>query len=64
MLKRLSADRPRPAVKAGTQRRVEIGEQMIILGDCAEALALMPEASVDVIVTSPPYNIGLAVQHL
>ena len=60
VLKRLSADKPRPAVKAGTQRRVEIGEQMIILGDCAEALALMPEASVDVIVTSPPYNIGLA----
>jgi site-specific DNA-methyltransferase (adenine-specific) len=40
-------------------RRIEIGDQTIIVGDCAEALALMPEQSVDVVVTSPPYNIGL-----
>ena len=39
--------------------RIEIGDQTIIVGDCAEALALMPERSVDVVVTSPPYNIGL-----
>ena len=40
-------------------RRVQIGDQTIIVGDCAEALALMPEHSVDMVVTSPPYNIGL-----
>ena len=46
---------PRPA------RRVEIGDQTIIVGDCAEALALMPPESVDVVVTSPPYNIGAQI---
>jgi len=44
---------------ARAERVIEIGDQTIIVGDCAEALALMPENSVDVIVTSPPYNIGL-----
>jgi site-specific DNA-methyltransferase (adenine-specific) len=38
---------------------ITVGEQTIIVGDCAAALAEMPEQSVDVIVTSPPYNIGL-----
>src|SRR3954470_2302760 len=43
----------------GAERRIDIGDQTILVGDCAAALALMPERSVDVIVTSPPYNIGL-----
>ena len=29
-------------------------------GDCLQVLADMPDASVDVIVTSPPYNLGIA----
>lgn len=29
------------------------------LGDCVELLATMPEHSVDAIVTSPPYNLGV-----
>ena len=29
-------------------------------GDCLDLLADMPDASVDVIVTSPPYNLGIA----
>ena len=29
-------------------------------GDCLDVLATLPEASVDVIVTSPPYNLGIA----
>ena len=41
------------------ERRIEVGDQTIIIGDCAAALALMPERSADVVVTSPPYNIGL-----
>ncbi|ODU11080.1 MAG: modification methylase [Rubrivivax sp. SCN 71-131] len=30
----------------------------IHLGDCMEALRMMPDASVDLVVSSPPYNIG------
>ncbi len=32
----------------------------LLQGDCLDVLASMPEASVDVIVTSPPYNLGIA----
>jgi len=31
----------------------------LMLGDCLEVMATLPAASVDVIVTSPPYNIGI-----
>jgi site-specific DNA-methyltransferase (adenine-specific) len=41
-------------------RTVRIGGQTIHIGDCGELLREIPEASVDVVVTSPPYNIGLA----
>ena len=36
------------------------GSHRIDCGDCLELLAHMPERSVDVIVTSPPYNLGVA----
>jgi site-specific DNA-methyltransferase (adenine-specific) len=55
----LASEVPARTRSARTGERIEIGDQTIIVGDCAEALALMPERSVDVIVTSPPYNIGL-----
>jgi len=29
------------------------------LGDCLDVLARLPDASIDVIVTSPPYNLGI-----
>lgn len=35
------------------------GEQTVIQGDCLTWLRLMPSESVDVVVTSPPYNIGI-----
>ncbi|SEC07772.1 site-specific DNA-methyltransferase (adenine-specific) [Rhizobiales bacterium GAS191] len=35
------------------------GRHEIILGDCREELAAIAPESVDVVVTSPPYNIGL-----
>lgn len=38
---------------------VRIGSQTILVGDCAQILRTLPPCSVDVIVTSPPYNIGL-----
>ncbi len=34
--------------------------QRILHGDCLEVLAGMGDATVDVIVTSPPYNLGIA----
>jgi len=37
-----------------------IGRHALWRGDCLEVLPALPAESVDVIVTSPPYNIGLA----
>jgi site-specific DNA-methyltransferase (adenine-specific) len=37
-----------------------VGRQQIELGDCLTRLGAMQDASIDVIVTSPPYNIGVA----
>jgi site-specific DNA-methyltransferase (adenine-specific) len=34
--------------------------QRILTGDCLVLLRAMPAASIDVIVTSPPYNLGIA----
>jgi site-specific DNA-methyltransferase (adenine-specific) len=31
----------------------------LYLADCAEVFAQLPEASIDVIITSPPYNLGI-----
>jgi site-specific DNA-methyltransferase (adenine-specific) len=36
-----------------------LGAHEILCGDCLTLLPPLPEASVDVVVTSPPYNIGL-----
>ena len=37
-----------------------VGKQTVFQGDCLKALQWLSAASVDVIVTSPPYNIGVA----
>ena len=37
-----------------------VGRQRILVGDCLAHLAAMEPGSVDVCVTSPPYNIGVA----
>ena len=55
-LPRTERIRPR---RDSVPRTILVGEQKIVVGDCAAALAGMEERSVDVIVTSPPYNIGL-----
>jgi site-specific DNA-methyltransferase (adenine-specific) len=47
--------RPRP-----TLTQTDIGRHQIWSGDCIATLRGLPEASVDVIVTSPPYNLGIA----
>ncbi len=36
------------------------GGHRLLLGDCLDVLAAMEPESVDVIVTSPPYNLGIA----
>ena len=36
-----------------------IGPHQIFAGDCLEILAGLPAESVDVVVTSPPYNLGI-----
>ncbi|GBR51955.1 DNA methyltransferase [Neokomagataea thailandica NBRC 106555] len=40
-------------------RREKLGEHTLIRGDCTTVLRRMPAQSVDVIVTSPPYNLGI-----
>jgi site-specific DNA-methyltransferase (adenine-specific) len=45
--------------RARTKRTIRVGDQIIHVDDCLTVLATMPEQSVDVVVTSPPYNIGL-----
>lgn len=55
-------DRPSHAVssvKSPRTRRYRVGRQEIILGDCLRVMRRMEAASVDIVVTSPPYNIGL-----
>lgn len=42
------------------QRLWTIGRQTFIEGDCLAELKGLDSGSVDVIVTSPPYNIGIA----
>lgn len=34
------------------------GGRVVYVGDCLEVMASMPDGCVDVVVTSPPYNIG------
>jgi len=41
---------------------IETGK--IINGDCIEVMKKLPEGSVDLIVTSPPYGVGIAVKRI
>ncbi|MGD9744444.1 MAG: site-specific DNA-methyltransferase [Dongiaceae bacterium] len=52
--------RPRAPIEATGGAELRIGRQRILTGDCADALASLAPASVDLVVTSPPYNIGIA----
>ena len=38
----------------------EIGRQRVVHADCQHALRELGDKTIDVIVTSPPYNIGVA----
>ncbi len=48
------------AAAGGSHSHQIVGNQTIVRGDCLDVLPTLPAASVDVIVTSPPYNIGIA----
>src|ERR1700761_4357828 len=43
-----------------TRREWTVAGQRVVLADCLLGLAELPADSVDVCVTSPPYNIGVA----
>jgi len=42
------------------ERETCLGQHRLIQGDCLAVLPALPADSVDVIVTSPPYNLGVA----
>src|SRR5258705_13500249 len=46
------------AADAGMMRRMETGFNLIH-GDCVEGMSRLEANSVDVVVTSPPYNLGI-----
>lgn len=58
------ATAPRPWCNSHVERRSPaswgIGKQVVLQGDCLELLRELPERSIDVVVTSPPYNLGIA----
>jgi len=50
----------RDTISACFPRNVtHIGKQTIVNGSCLKQIRYLPDASVDVIITSPPYNIGV-----
>ena len=49
-------------MQAGRVRHV-IGGQTLILGDCLDVMRELAPASVDVVVTSPPYNLDIGYGH-
>ena len=50
----------RTGAPSGPRTVWDLGPHRIFLGDCLDVLRGLPPESVDVIVTSPPYNIGVA----
>ena len=45
--------------KTSSQSAVSLADNRIYCGDCREVMERIPAESVDLIVTSPPYNFGL-----
>lgn len=56
---KLLSDADQPARPRGT-KSWRIGQQTVTHGDCLPCLRALGSATVDVVVTSPPYNIGVA----
>lgn len=51
---------PAEEVAAAPPCEWRVGKQCIVQGDCVDLLVHLPSATIDVIITSPPYNIGVA----
>lgn len=56
---KVTADTSGAGNKADVTATIRLGAQTIRIGDCLALLPVLPESCVDVVVTSPPYNIGL-----
>jgi len=54
------AEKPRSRRGQGSETTWEVGNQKIVQGDCLAILKDMPAESIDLVITSPPYNIGVA----
>jgi site-specific DNA-methyltransferase (adenine-specific) len=52
-------DAPRNPLPEEVPNVFRHGHQILLPGDCLAQMATLPAASVDVVVTSPPYNIGV-----
>lgn len=50
--------RLRELLDAQTERSKQVTRQTILVGDCIEGLKTLGDNSVNLIVTSPPYNVG------
>ncbi|MGI4748560.1 MAG: hypothetical protein ACRYFY_21320, partial [Janthinobacterium lividum] len=50
----------RVAAVAPVMRRQSVGRHLLYRGDCVKVMNRLAAESVDVVVTSPPYNIGLS----
>lgn len=59
LLDRAKTSRSHPPHES-QQTRWSVGRQTVIQSDCLAELRTMPSDSIDVVVTSPPYNIGVA----
>jgi len=40
-------------------KEIILGDCRLILGDCLEVMESLPDESVDICITSPPYNLGI-----
>lgn len=56
----LSWNEPLESLARDQGHRTVVARQTIITGDCFDLLTQLPAESVDVVVTSPPYNLGIA----
>lgn len=58
--KATAAKRTPSSSRAQANNVSQVGNQRIVQGDCLAILKGMSTASVDLVITSPPYNIGVA----
>lgn len=60
LLQHLLKHQPAPVAGEAPTSMIDQASEMLLLGDCRELIKLVPDASVDLIYTDPPYGIDLA----